>query len=88
MSSRLFAMCSIRPLSASDRRSDRTLDEGGVAERLQWNPEDAVGELLDRFGGELKRKARLAASPGAGQRQQPTGAKERPSLFELVAPGR
>ena len=70
----------------ADRRSDRTLDEGGVAERLQRNPEDTIGEPLDRFGGELKREARLAAPPGTGQCQQPTGAKESPRLFEFALP--
>ena len=68
----------------ADRRSDRALDERGIAERLQRNPEDAVGELLDRVGRELERQARLAAPAGAGERHQAMRANERPGLLELA----
>ena len=47
---------------STDGCSDRTLDEGRVSERLERDPEDTVGELLDRFGGELEREPCLAAS--------------------------
>ena len=70
----------------ADRCSDRALDEGRVAERLERNPEDTVGELLDRFGSELEREARLAASARSGQRDQAMRAHERAGLLELALP--
>ncbi len=75
-----------QPVVGADRGSDRALDEGGVAERLQRNPEDTVGELLDRLGRELEREPRLAASAGARERDQPMLAKELTCLLELALP--
>ena len=82
----MSATYSIEAVVGADRCSDRTLDEGRVAQRLERNPEDAVGELLDRFGRELEREARLAASARPRQRQQAVRAYEPSSLFELALP--
>ena len=70
----------------ADRRPDRPLDECGVADGLEGNPEDAVGKLLDRVGGELQREPRLAAPAGPGQRHQAVGANELTRLRELAPP--
>ena len=42
----------------------------GSRERLEQNPEDAVGESLDRLGGELEREARLAAPARPRERHE------------------
>jgi len=68
----------------TDRRSDRPLDEGRVAERLQRDPEDAVGELLHGLGRELKRQAGLTAAPRPREGQQAMRADERAGLRELA----
>src|ERR671919_797179 len=70
----------------SDRRSDRMLDQSGIAERLQRNPEDAIGKLLDRLCRELKCQARLSAAAGPSQRQQAMRANELPGFLELALP--
>ena len=69
----------------AERGSDRTLDQGGIAERLQRHPEDTVREQLDRLGRELEGETRLAAPTRPRQRQQPMRANEGSSLFELAA---
>ncbi len=67
----------------ADRVSDRALDESGIAECLQRNPEDPVRELFDRFGRELERQPGFAASAGAGERDQAMLANELTGLSEL-----
>ena len=68
----------------ADGRADRAFDEGRVAECLKRDPEDAVGELLDRFGRELHREPRLAAAARPGQGQQAMGADESAGFGELT----
>jgi hypothetical protein len=70
----------------ADRRPDRPLDQCGVADGLERNPEDAVGKLLDRVGSELQREPRLSAPAGPGQRHQAVGANELACLRELAPP--
>ena len=70
----------------ADRVSDRALDESGIAECLQRNPEDPVWELLDRLGRELERQPGLAASAGARERDQAMLANELTRLLELALP--
>jgi hypothetical protein len=68
------------------RRPDRPFDERGVADRLEGNPVDAVGKLVDRIGRELQREPRLAASAGPGKRHQPVRANQFARLRELALP--
>ena len=42
--------------------------ELGVAETCERHPEDAVGEALDQFGGDLERQPGLPRAAGAGDR--------------------
>jgi hypothetical protein len=68
----------------ADRRRDRPLDEGGVAQRLQRRPVDAVGEVLDRLRRQLQRQARLAAAARAGKGEEAVPAQKRARLGELA----
>ncbi len=72
------------PVVRADPRRDRPLDQRRIAERLQRDAEDAVGELVDRVGRQLEREARLAAPAGPSQREQPMRADERTCLGELA----
>ena len=55
---------------AADRCGDRREDDLGVAHRRQRYPEDAVLELVDRVGRNLKREPCLAAAAGPGERHE------------------
>ena len=57
---------------------------GAVAECLERDPEDAVGELLDCFGRELHREPRLAAAARPGQGQQAMRTDEGARFGELT----
>ena len=58
-----------------DRLAERRADGVGVGQRRQLDPPGAVGEAVQRVGGGLGGEPCLAATPGAGQRQQPRGAQ-------------
>ena len=75
-----------QPVVGAHRGSDRPLDESRIAESLQRNPEDPVGEVLDRFGRELEREPRLAATAGPREREQAMLADELTGLRELPLP--
>ena len=44
-------------------------DEGRVADGRQVDEEDAVGEGIEEFGGDLQAEAGLAHPPGSGECQ-------------------
>jgi hypothetical protein len=60
----------------------------GIPDRLERNPEDAVGELLRRVGREMASQARLARAARPGQRHQPVRAQKRTRLVRARALGR
>ena len=70
----------------ADRGADRTLDESGIAERLQRNPEHTVRELFDCLGRKLKPKTRLAASTRPRQRHEPGSARKRTIRSAISSP--
>jgi hypothetical protein len=59
---------------------DRVAHERGVAQCRERYPPNSCWELLRRLGGGLNRKARLAGSTRAGQRQHPARAEQAENL--------
>jgi hypothetical protein len=65
------------------RREDRGRDQAWVADRLERDEPDAVGEPLRDVGSQLQRQPRLAGPARSGQRQEPGGPEQLARLGQL-----
>src|SRR5262249_23448852 len=63
---------------------NRRRDQPALGELRQIDPPDAVTEAAAGLGSEPQAKARLAAPPGTGQRQQPRRSQGLAKLAELA----